>query len=35
MPDGKACAEAQDGRQAVERAKELRPDVVILDIGMP
>ena len=29
------CAEAQDGRQAVERAKELRPDVVILDIGMP
>jgi len=29
------CAEAQDGRQAVEKAKELRPDVVILDIGMP
>jgi DNA-binding NarL/FixJ family response regulator len=29
------CAEAQDGRQAVERAKELKPDVVILDIGMP
>ena len=29
------CGEAQDGRQAVDKVKELRPDVVILDIGMP
>lgn len=29
------CGEAQDGREAVDKAKELRPDVVILDIGMP
>jgi DNA-binding NarL/FixJ family response regulator len=29
------CAEAENGRMAVERVKELRPDVVILDIGMP
>jgi DNA-binding NarL/FixJ family response regulator len=29
------CAEAKDGRQAVEKSKELKPDVVILDIGMP
>jgi DNA-binding NarL/FixJ family response regulator len=29
------CGEASDGRQALEMAKELKPDVVILDIGMP
>jgi DNA-binding NarL/FixJ family response regulator len=34
-PDWKICGEAGDGRQAVEQAAQLRPDVVILDIGMP
>jgi DNA-binding NarL/FixJ family response regulator len=29
------CGEATDGREAVEKAKQLRPDVVILDVGMP
>jgi DNA-binding NarL/FixJ family response regulator len=29
------CTEAADGREAVESAKQLDPDVVILDIGMP
>lgn len=29
------CAEAADGREAVEKAKELRPDLVILDLHMP
>lgn len=29
------CGEASDGRDAVEKAKELKPDVVIIDIGMP
>jgi DNA-binding NarL/FixJ family response regulator len=29
------CAEASDGREAVEKAKQLKPDIVILDIGMP
>jgi DNA-binding NarL/FixJ family response regulator len=29
------CGEATDGREAVQKAKLLRPDVVIVDIGMP
>ena len=29
------CGEASDGRQAIEMAKQLKPDVVIVDIGMP
>jgi DNA-binding NarL/FixJ family response regulator len=29
------CGEAKDGREAVEKAKQLKPDVVVLDIGMP
>jgi len=29
------CGEASDGREALEKAKQLKPDVVILDIGMP
>ena len=29
------CGEAKDGRQAVEMAGQLKPDVVIVDIGMP
>jgi len=29
------CGEAEDGAQAVEKAAELKPDVVILDISMP
>jgi DNA-binding NarL/FixJ family response regulator len=29
------CAEAKDGREAVDKARQLKPDVVILDVGMP
>src|SRR5579872_7530313 len=29
------CAEAKDGRDAVELASSTKPDVVLLDIGMP
>ena len=29
------CGEAMDGREAVKKTKELRPDVVIMDISMP
>src|ERR1700680_4837642 len=27
--------EAEDGREAVERTRDLKPDLVLLDIGMP
>ena len=34
-PDMSVVGEASDGREAVALAKSLRPDVVIMDIGMP
>jgi len=34
-PGWTVCAEAADGREAVECAKRLKPDVVILDVAMP
>ena len=35
QPDWEVCGEAADGREAVEKAQQMKPDVVILDIGMP
>ena len=29
------CGEAEDGQQAVEKVKELHPNLVLLDINMP
>ena len=29
------CGEAVDGRDAIEKAKELKPDVVVMDVSMP
>jgi len=34
-PDWEVCAEAEDGIQAVNRAKQFRPDVIVLDLAMP
>jgi DNA-binding NarL/FixJ family response regulator len=34
-PGWEVAGEAQDGREAVELADQLKPDLVVLDIGMP
>jgi DNA-binding NarL/FixJ family response regulator len=34
-PGWEVCGEAKDGRESVELAASLKPDVVLLDIGMP
>lgn len=33
--DVKVCGEAGDGRQAVEQARRLKPDLIVMDISMP
>ncbi|MFC0109604.1 response regulator [Kibdelosporangium aridum] len=35
QPDMEVVGEAADGRQAVEQALQLRPDVIVMDIRMP
>lgn len=35
QPGWKVCGEAVNGRQVVELARQLRPDVIVLDITMP
>src|ERR1700751_1578178 len=34
-PGWEVCGEGTDGRTAVEKTRELRPDLVLLDVGMP
>ena len=34
-PDVEVCGEAVDGSQAIEEAKKLKPDVVVIDVTMP
>ena len=34
-PDLEICGEAVDGQDAIDKARELHPDLVILDINMP
>ena len=35
VSDWEVCGEAKDGTEAVERAAELLPDLVLLDVSMP
>jgi DNA-binding NarL/FixJ family response regulator len=34
-PSWQICAEAETGEQAIEKARSLRPDIILLDITMP
>ena len=34
-PGWEVCGEARDGREAVELATKIKPDLILLDIGMP
>ena len=34
-PEWQVIAEASDGSEAVQKAKELKPDLIVLDIGLP
>jgi DNA-binding NarL/FixJ family response regulator len=35
QPGWEVCAEASNGREAVENAAQFKPDVAVIDIGMP
>lgn len=35
LPDAEVCGEAGNGLEAIERARELKPDLVVMDITMP
>ena len=34
-PDFEVCAEAENGRKAIEEAQESHPDLILLDLSMP
>ena len=34
-PEWEICGEAADGRDAVEKANSLRPDIILMDVSMP
>jgi two-component system, NarL family, vancomycin resistance associated response regulator VraR len=33
--DFQVCGEAENGKEAIERAQELHPDLIVLDLSMP
>jgi chemotaxis response regulator CheB len=33
--DFELCGEAENGRQAIEKAQQLRPDLIVLDLSIP
>lgn len=35
QPGWQVCAEASDGREVLQKALELKPDIIVLDVAMP
>jgi two-component system, chemotaxis family, protein-glutamate methylesterase/glutaminase len=35
QPDFEVCEEAEDGRQAIDKASQLYPDLIVMDLSMP
>jgi DNA-binding NarL/FixJ family response regulator len=35
VDDWRVCGEAVNGREGIEKANELRPDLIVLDLSMP
>lgn len=33
--DFEVCGEAENGKEAIEKGRELRPDLIVLDLSMP
>jgi DNA-binding NarL/FixJ family response regulator len=33
--DFEVCGDAENGKKAIEKARELRPDLIVLDLSMP
>jgi len=34
-PDFEVCGEAENGKEAIAKARELHPDLIVLDLAMP
>jgi CheY-like chemotaxis protein len=34
-PDFEICGEAENGQEAIEKAQQLHPDLIVLDLSMP
>ena len=35
QPEFEVCAEAENGREAIHKARHLHPDLIVLDLSMP
>jgi DNA-binding NarL/FixJ family response regulator len=35
VTDFEVCGEAENGREAIEKAQQLRPDLILMDLSMP